>query len=221
MDPEDVLPLFVALTPVIQSVLHRISHWRTPTNWSLSDWASEEHAVVNQSAFQTITEYRGKPEASLARVVYFRALARALTRYRQEWLYSSRFVPFTGCDESEDTEEPPRNTAIQELTTTQKEQTTEWLTSALESLPEPDHLLIQQLFWYERTQADLARDLHISQRSVSKRKQRALETIRIALQQQGLLSAPLLGRPCKKISRKNILTKMHTEVLKSESQSNI
>jgi RNA polymerase sigma factor (sigma-70 family) len=184
MDSEDFLRLFISLAPVIQLVLHRISHWRTPANWSHFDWVNEERSVVNQSVYQTVKEHGNKAASSLPQTAYFRALSRALTRYRQECRYSSRFAPLTQTeriDESDKPEVAHQDVAISSVFPDENASTIEWLTDALESLPEQDTTLLRKLFWEERTQAEIAFEMHVSQRTVSERRQRALENLRTVL----------------------------------------
>lgn len=188
MSSENCLSLVESLAPVIQSVLRRIRRWPTPSNWTRADWMNEERSVVNQAVCQTLSECAIDSRTSLAQAVYFQALSRALTRYRQEYLYSHRFLPETSpTDEFEPGRFWHRSGASQP---TQINSSAERLAAALESLPQSDSELLQQIFWHERTQAQIARDLHISQRAVGKRKKRVLNALRIALQPATRSCAP-------------------------------
>lgn len=187
MFPENYLPLLSSLAPVIQSVLCRISRWRTPTNWSRADWANEERSVVNLAVCQTVHEHSADSD-SLAQAVYYRALSRALTRYRQEYIYSGRFLPFAPADSSDEGEELSVMGSPHGGPSTKADSISDHLTAAIESLPEPESRLIHQLFWQEHTQVEIARGLQISQRAVSERKRRALDNLRSALQQHGPVS---------------------------------
>jgi RNA polymerase sigma factor (sigma-70 family) len=184
MEPEDLLLLFISLEPIIRSVLHRISRWRTPANWSRSDWVNEERSVINQSVCQTVIDYRSDSATALSHAVYFHALSRALTRYRQECLFSSRFIPLAPSKQTDETDKPEPNSqnfAISAAFSAENELNPGWLTDALECLSDDDTQLIRKLFWEERTQAQLALELHVSQRTVSERKRRALDNLRIVL----------------------------------------
>lgn len=220
MYSENYLPLLESLAPVIQSILRRISRWRTPLNWTRADWASEEQSVVNLAVCETLTNH-STDSGSLEHVVYFHALSRALTRYRQECVYAGRFLVLTPTDGSDDVEESFRTESRSCSVSTEASSIPESLAVAMESLSEPDGRLIQELFWQKHTQAEIARELHISQRAVSGRKRRALDSLRSALQQRELACSPRLVLSRRKSLGKNILKKMHTEVLKSVSQSNI
>ena len=73
--------------------------------------------------------------------------------------------------ESPDTEtHDPRASASPETIAS-----TEW---ALAQVPREDDWLIRRLFWEGRSEAEVARDLGITQQAVSKRRARALRRLR-------------------------------------------
>ena len=223
MFTENLLSLFESVTPAIRAVLRRIERWRTPANWSPADWADEEKAVVNLAACEAVIEYRPDDTIPLANLVYFRGMARALTRYRQECAYSQRNLPAGPEDEPEDMLKGPVIAAPRRPTDAVAGDLTAhgWLTEAVESLPQTDGHLIQQLFWQERTQHDVARELQISQRAVSGRRRQALEKLRGVLRQQGYFQNQVPDRNAKNSRGENIFKKMRGAVLKSDSESNI
>jgi len=188
MNPEDFPILLTTLAPLIQSVIRRVSRWQTPANWSRADWADEERAVVNLAVCQTVRDHSQVADNSLEQTVYFHALGRALTRYRQESLYSGRFLPLMPTEDTADEEENVPTIAPRWCPVDESVCTPEWLTAAIEGLPKPDSQLIEKLFWQERTQADIARELNISQRAVSQRRQRVLKNLRVAFKKQRRIS---------------------------------
>lgn len=109
--------------------------------------------------------------------VYQRVLARAFTRYRQEWTYARQNEP---CSMNSKSNETPRLNGIvvsQEPTPCPHED----LHRALATLSEIQLSIIEQIFWNEQTETDLANTLHISQQAVNKRKRLALQNLREAL----------------------------------------
>jgi len=208
MFTENLLSLFESVTPAIRAVLRRIERWRTPANWSPADWADEEKAVVNLAACEAVIEYRPDDTIPLANLVYFRGMARALTRYRQECAYSQRNLPAGPEDEPEDMLKGPVIAAPRRPTDAVAGDLTAhgWLTEAVESL---------------RTQHDVARELQISQRAVSGRRRQALEKLRGVLRQQGYFQNQVPDRNAKNSRGENIFKKMRGAVLKSDSESNI
>lgn len=221
MLPENFLPLFESLAPVVRSVLRRVSRWRTPANWSRTEWVNEERAVISLAVCQTVTEHATESVTQLAHLVYFQALSRALTRYRQECTYSQRFLALAPMDDSDDLESTDSSQRPSFLPSIQINRAPERVNAALESLSQSDSDLIQQLFWHGRAQLQIARDLHISQRAVSERRRRVLNVLRIALDPCGQESSIQLLRTTRNRKAKNICNKMQVEVLKNDSQSNI
>jgi DNA-directed RNA polymerase specialized sigma subunit len=97
-----------------------------------------------------------------------RILSNALTRYRQEWAYALHCVPLPD-------EEGNKSLTDSVLISTPVD---EELRYALLYLSPRNYWLIVQLFWEERTEAEIGVTLGISQRGVSKHKQAALTDLR-------------------------------------------
>lgn len=113
---------------------------------------------------------RGVP---LAGFVYFRVLAQALTRYRQEWRYAQRnVVANSETIEALAGADPALSAAGTAF---------EALDQAMGLLPQPERWLLDQLFWRQRTEASIAAELQISQAAVNKRKKAALRRLRALL----------------------------------------
>jgi len=187
MFTQRVHSLFQSVTPSIRAVLGRAARWPTPRNWSRQDWAKEEGAVVNLAAYETVIEYESVPAAPLNQLVYLRGLSRAFTRYRQECAFSSRFVPPPTLPPDESGERPEETEPVAIYAdSTSESHVHDGLIHALERLAVEDRYLVRQLFRRERTQSDLAGELQISQRAVSKRGHRIMQKLRNALLAQGL-----------------------------------
>jgi RNA polymerase sigma factor (sigma-70 family) len=151
----------------------RARFWRTPPNWSFSDWSDEILAAAISSAWQAKQDFDPSRGVPLAEFVSSRIRARTLTRYRQEWRFALGVV-LSG-DE-----------VIEKLTDAEplahsSRATFESLDRALEKLPGQERWLIEQIFWRHRTETDIAAELRISQPAVNKRKRAALLHLRALL----------------------------------------
>jgi RNA polymerase sigma factor (sigma-70 family) len=102
------------------------------------------------------------------------------TRYRQEFLYGfrfgERFEPYGGDFDGQARDRPQRciEEPVESLTYSD-------LTEALSKLSREHHEVIEQLYWHGRTETEVAKSIGLSQRAVSKRKQRALKVLRAFL----------------------------------------
>jgi DNA-directed RNA polymerase specialized sigma24 family protein len=166
--PESIAPL--------QHCFHRIRSWRVPPNWSARDWSVEVEAVVTAAACEAQFDFDRARQVPLGGFVYRRVMARALTRYRQEWAYALRFlcendtdglfgITANGASWAEET----ANALVLDY---------ESLRHALERLSQADRKLIHELFWDKCTQTELARKLRMSQQAVSLRKVLIIKNLR-------------------------------------------
>jgi RNA polymerase sigma-70 factor (ECF subfamily) len=124
-------------------------------------------AVASSAAWQAECEYdpsRGVPFSAFARQ---KVLSSTLTRYRQEWSYTLRSIVESNI-EGRDTIDRHEDLDVIVLS----------IRVALEHLPHSERWLIRQLFWSERSEADVARHAGITQQAISKRKQRILSSLR-------------------------------------------
>ena len=113
---------------------------------------------------------------SINTFVRYRVLAHALARYRKEWAFATRYVSNRAPKEDEDDGNFDRGDGF--LTPdVQSNPACDALLEALAGIAAPRRWLIQQLFWEERTEAEIGREQGISQRAVSKRKQAALRSL--------------------------------------------
>ena len=144
----------------------RARSWQTPPNWSFSDWRDELLAVAISSAWQAKQDFDPSRGVSLADFVSSRIKARALTRYRQEWKFALNTVL---CDA-----EIIINLIDAEPISFAMQAAFKSLSLALEQIPSRERWLLDQIFWQDRTESDIADELRISQPAVSKRKRVAL-----------------------------------------------
>jgi RNA polymerase sigma factor (sigma-70 family) len=148
----------------------RARSWRTPPNWSFSDWRDEVLAVAISSAWQAKQDFDPSRGVTLAEFVSSRVSARALTRYRQEWRFALGVV-------MSDAEIIERLIDANPLTHS-LQKPFESLNRVLARLPAEERWLLNQIFWRRRTETEIAAELQISQPAVSKRKRAALLHLR-------------------------------------------
>ena len=161
-----------------RACLRRVCSWRTPPNWGRAEWFEEIGAVAAAAAWKAETGFDPAYGISVSAFVRYRVLGRALTRYRQEWAFASRCI-------REPAEEEEENTGCRSwrserflAAANHYDPACDALLEALAGISGPSSWLIEQLFWKERTEAELGREQGISQRAISKRKHAALEALR-------------------------------------------
>ncbi|WP_406700168.1 sigma-70 family RNA polymerase sigma factor [Singulisphaera sp. Ch08] len=154
---------------VISTCLSRIRRWRVPPSWMAKEWAEEiksEATVAGLQAFQEFDDTRGVPREAF---LHQRVMQRTLALYRREWTYAVRRVV---------EEELDRRAEIGKKDLAKYVANLRILQQSLNLLPESDLSIIEEIFWGERSQTEIAEELGISQQAVSKRKHRILETLR-------------------------------------------
>jgi RNA polymerase sigma factor (sigma-70 family) len=159
--------------------LRRICAWHVPPNWCAADWLEEIRAVAASAAWEAECQFDPARGVPLGAFVRSRVLGRALTRYRQEWATGRRWVR----QESVSPAHGAINGALALSPSGGATGAEAWdeVREALELLSERNQRLLRQLFWEERTEAEIGRELGISQRAVSKRKHRGLRLLRHCL----------------------------------------
>jgi DNA-directed RNA polymerase specialized sigma24 family protein len=164
------------LIATLQHSFHRIRSWRAPPNWSGRDWSEEMEALVTAAACQAVSDFDPARQIPLGGFVHRRVMARALTRYRQEWTYALRFLS------ENDTDGLSRTTANGAAWATQAAiglaLDNQPLRHALQRLSEADRKLIHKLFWEKCTETELARERGTSQQAVNLRKRLILNHLR-------------------------------------------
>jgi DNA-directed RNA polymerase specialized sigma subunit len=120
------------------------------------------------AAWQAVSDYDrslGVPFGAFARQ---RVLTSTLTRYRQEWAYAFRSAQ----------EYDPDSSDSRLLDSTTTEVFNDWPGSPLARLSKPDLWLVEQLFLRDRTEADIAIQIGITQPAISKRKRAIVMQLR-------------------------------------------
>lgn len=145
------------------SCLKRIFRWRVPPNWSISDWRNEMRAEAACAAWQAVCDY--DPSLSVPFIAFARqrVLTSTLTRYRQEWAYALRSAQ----EHDSESFDSAASAVFRD-----------WPVPALARLSKPDLWLIEQLFLRDRTEADIATQIGITQPAISKRKRAIVMQLR-------------------------------------------
>ena len=139
-----------------------------PPNWSISDWRNEMRAEAACAAWQAVCDYEPSLGVPFNAFTRQRVLTSTLTRYRQEWTYALRSAQ----------EYDPEKSDSRLLDSPTSEVFDDWPEHALARLSKPDLWLIEQLFLRDRTEANIATQIGISQPAISKRKRAIVMQLR-------------------------------------------
>jgi DNA-directed RNA polymerase specialized sigma subunit len=164
MDGNGPLPL-----PVSDTCLRRIFRWRVPPNWSVSDWRNEMRAEAACAAWQAVCDYDPSLGVPFSAFAHQRVLTGTLTRCRQEWAYALRLTPEYDPESSSDSRQLD-SAASAALDACPKH--------ALARLSKSDLWLVEQLFLKDRTEADIATAVGVTQQAISKRKRAIVMQLR-------------------------------------------
>jgi len=164
------------LQAILQSADRRLRSWRPPPNWSAADWSAECRQIEDIAAYKVTGFLDASGNASPARSIYNHLIASVRTSYRREWAYSLHF-------EARPMDFSPREGEFEELTGTPADEsrTYAFLYDAMDELTPDQRFVVEQLFFFGRTETEVGEVFGISQRAVSKRKQRALDDLSASL----------------------------------------
>ncbi len=169
------------LDSVMQSGLKRARFWRVPPNWSPGDWFEELAAVGTAAAWQALCEFDPERGVPLASFGYCRVISRCLARYRKEWTYALHLAPSDSCGTATTTLERTDLSTSSASEVGGARCSNDRLRGAIGALPSEKRRLIEQLFWEERTEAEVANATGINQSTINRRKKAILESLRIKL----------------------------------------
>ena len=168
------------LGSAVQSGLKRLRSWRVPPNWSRDDWLEELAAVATAAAWQALCDFDPDRGVPLAGFGYCRIINRCLARYRKEWRYALHLVASDSREKSTNFERPELDASFSaKLNETQP--SNDDLCGAIGALPAKQRKLIEQLFWEERTETEVANTMNINQSTINRRKRTILKSLRMKL----------------------------------------
>jgi DNA-directed RNA polymerase specialized sigma24 family protein len=161
---------------IVKTCVRRVLHWPVPPNWTGSAWMKEMAAHGNAAAHEASCQYDSSRSSEPEVFVKSRVMGRLLTRYRQEWNFARRVAHW-----SSETEDGPVSTLMDAARADSAGDMRKTVTDAVNGLPEPDRWLVMQLFWHDRDQRELARELGVSQPAISKRYRNIVRQLRCLL----------------------------------------
>ena len=151
-----------------------------PPNWSRADWLEELAAVATAAAWQAVCDFDPALGVPLAAFGYCRIISRCLARYRKEWRYALHLVASDSCEKETTTfKHPVWPLHLARVNGTHP--SNDHLRGAVRALPAKQRRLIEQLFWEERTETEVADTMGINQSTINRRKQTILKGLRMKL----------------------------------------
>jgi DNA-directed RNA polymerase specialized sigma subunit len=120
------------------------------------------------AAWQAVCDYDRSLSVPFIAFARQRVLTSTLTRYRQEWAYALRSAQ----------EDDPESSDRRLLNSTTSEVFDDCPVPALTRLSKPDLWLVEQLFLRDRTEADVAAQIGITQPAISKRRRAIVMQLR-------------------------------------------
>jgi DNA-directed RNA polymerase specialized sigma24 family protein len=169
------------LGSAVQSGFKRIRSWHVPPNWSRGDWLEEVKAVGTAAAWQAVCEFDSERGVPLAGFGYCRMMTRCLARYRKEWSYALHLVESDSCEKQTTTCKHPGLAASSAAKADGTYCSHDHLRGVVHALPFKQCRLIEQLFWQERTETEVAAAMGINQSTINRRKQAILNGLRMKM----------------------------------------
>ena len=169
------------LGSAVQAGFKRIRSWHVPPNWSRGDWFEEVTAVGTAAAWQAVCEFDSERGVPLAGFGHCRMMTRCLARYRKEWSYALHLVESDSCQKQTTTFKHSGLAASSAAKADGTYCSHDHLRGAVRALPSKECRLIEQLFWQERTETEVAAAMNINQSTINRRKQAILNGLRMKL----------------------------------------
>lgn len=157
--------------PLLAGCIRRIGTWRVPPNWSRSDWLKQVRSLAASTAWEAASRYDPSLGVPLDAFLRVSVIAAVRTQYRQEWVYALRF----GSQADGPVPDRPNDTWLPSI------ELHESLRESLAKLSPADRWVVSQFFWHGATEAEVARNVGVSQPAMSKRKARIIESLRRSL----------------------------------------
>jgi RNA polymerase sigma factor (sigma-70 family) len=168
------------LDSALQSGLKRIRSWQVPPNWCRTDWIEELAAVATAALWQAVCEFDPKRGVPFAGFAYCRMMSRCLACYRKEWRYALHIGTKDSCKEQTSSLNSPAFAASSPAKINGSG-CSENLRGAVAALPAEERRLLEQLFWEDRTEVEVANMMSINQSTINRRKQGILKSLRTKL----------------------------------------
>ena len=173
----------------VQVALHQARQWRRPPHWDGYEWQKELDAIAQAATFEACFYFDEQRGMTLETFVFWQVLTALRDFHRREWAYFAFHCEHLtkASDEGEVGEGNESAEVCEGVVTKGLEQ--EWrrylICWALERLSERERQVLERLYWDGYTEAEVAKELVISQQAVSKIKRKAIQKLRELL--EGLL----------------------------------
>jgi len=149
---------------VINAAICRARRWQKPPQWSVAEWCDELRAEANLAMLTATESYEPAFGVPLEAFVYERVLHALLRLHRREWRYALRVRSGEGLLEAQRSDQPYSSE-------------TESLHTAIQSLPDRERMVIQEIFWMNKTEREVAEAFGITAPQVHRLKTRALRRL--------------------------------------------
>jgi RNA polymerase sigma factor (sigma-70 family) len=169
------------LGSAVQSGFKRTRSSRVPPKWSRADWFEELTAVGTAAAWQAVCDFDPKRGVPLAGFGYCRFINRCLARYRKEWRYALHLVASDSCQTEPRTFNRVDFATPSAARVEEARCSNDHVRSAIGALPTGHRRLIEQLFWEECTETEVADAMGTNQSTINRRKQAILNGLRMKL----------------------------------------
>jgi DNA-directed RNA polymerase specialized sigma24 family protein len=138
-------------------------------------------AVATAAAWQAVCDFDPARGVPLAVFGYCRIISRCLTCYRKEWRYALHLVASDPYEKETTTSKHPGLRASSAAKVNGTERSNEDLRGIIRALPAEQRRLIEQLFWEERTETEVADAMSTNQSTINRRKRAILHGLRMKL----------------------------------------
>lgn len=161
----------------VDKCLREASRWGKPPNWGNEDWQEEMKSVALLALWLAVLSYDHNRSADMEQFVTSRVKSALLQRAREEWRFAKKCCP---PEQPSDDAEEDAPASIEEISEKVDPAVFWWhieTRDILSRLPPEEHYLIERLFIDGATEKEVARELGVSQPTVSRWKQDILQKL--------------------------------------------
>lgn len=162
----------------VWGVWARLRRLPTPSNWTAEPWHEELWQSGIEAAMLAERERSAPDDDSLQKYVYHRVQTSLFRRYRREWTYAKYFTSLLSETDPLDPECPKFLEPVSSEAAPDQLAALHEVCQSVNELSAPDQFLVTKIFVQGCTECELAHSLHLSQRAISKRKQKVLRKLR-------------------------------------------